>query len=61
MKLRNVLNSRSIQWVDRTEKPSFSLLDLTIYRTWTGMIAQAENKQYNRHLQKPLDVKVVNK
>ena len=34
LKLRNVLNSRSIEWLDRTEKPSFSLLDLTIYRTW---------------------------
>jgi hypothetical protein len=34
LKLRNVLNSRGVEWVDRTEKPSFSLLDLTIYRTW---------------------------
>ena len=34
LKLRNVLNSRGVVWYDRTEKPSFSLLDLTIYRTW---------------------------
>jgi hypothetical protein len=32
--LRNSLNARNIHWIDRTEKPSFSLLDLTIYRTW---------------------------
>ena len=34
IKLRNVLNSKKLEWLDRTEKPSFSLLDLTIYRTW---------------------------
>ena len=34
MRMRNVLNSKGIIWCDRTEKPGFSLLDLTIYRTW---------------------------
>lgn len=34
IRLRNVLNSRNVQWIDRSEKPSFSLIDLTIYRTW---------------------------
>lgn len=34
VKFRNVLNSRGITYIDRSEKPSFSLIDLTIYRTW---------------------------
>lgn len=34
IKLRNVLNSREIPYLDRTEKPGFALMDLTIYRTW---------------------------
>lgn len=33
LKLRNILNARDIKWFDRTERPSFSLLDLTIWRT----------------------------
>lgn len=68
-----LVNLENVNYIQRTGKQgqyiaidmNTSMLEIDYSKeTWmniTGLIAQAENKKYNRHLQKPLDVKVVNK
>ena len=68
-----LVNLDNVNYIQRTGKQgqyiaidmNTSMLEIEYSEeTWisiTRLITQTENKQYNRHLQKPLDVKVVNK